>query len=67
MEFEFRRDIEDFFRVISRFEKRRNKALRRKIAFLRKYLGVWNDEYSHSYILPNNPNPFFLNKEKLDA
>lgn len=67
MEFEIRHDVEDFIGVISEFETRRNRELRKKIAFLRKYFGVWHDEANNDLIQANNPNPFFLTKEKLDA
>ena len=67
MELEIRRDVEDFIGVISEFEKRRNRELRKKIAFLRKYLGVWREGNDPNQMRSINPNPFYITKEKFDV
>lgn len=67
MEAEIIYDIENFIGVISDNEKRRNRELNRKIAFLRKYLGVWKDDQEFNQMKPNNPYPFYIKKENYDV
>ncbi len=60
-------DFEEFICSISEKEKKRNRDLRRKISFLRQYIGEWNDEISELEMRRMDPNPFFITKEIYDV
>ena len=67
MKVEILREVEDFIQSISDFETRRNGKLRKKIHFLRKFFGDWEEDHRLCAKDKKNPNPFFMTKEKFNA
>lgn len=67
MEAEVIYEIENLIGVIGAREKRKNHELNRKVAFLKKYLGVWREDHEFDQIKNNNPFPFFIKEEKCNA
>ena len=57
-------EVHEFIGFISPNEIARNRELKRKIAFLKKYLKSWDKGRPIKQTVRSNPNQFYLRKEK---